>query len=212
MIIITGSGRSGTSIVTKLFHLCGKDIDGADNWTSDVRAGFEHPEIVAINKLIFEIIQKHECYGTSWINPTEANNIAKIMKTVLQHFSKKMKGKVIKDPLFSKTLPIWIAADCEIERVIVCERNPWIAAKSANETGRGFSPVTRYDLNQIAVEFMARIQHLKHCETQYKIPFNYIRYENLAKDFKSLMSVLPDYNEEQIDEVLKDNIKMSKRQ
>jgi len=212
MIIITGSGRSGTSIVTKLFNLCGHDIDNVSNWVSEARAGLEHPEIVAVNKIMFEIISKNEYYGTDWIVPSDIKKIVDVIGPVLQYFSKRMKGKVIKDPLFSKTLPVWVAAGCNIERVIVCERNPWIASKSASETARGFSPVNKYNSNQIAVEFMARIEHMKFCEKEFKIPFHYIQYENLAVDFKKLFLSLYKADEKKLDKILLDNITMSKRQ
>lgn len=211
MIIVTGSGRSGTSIVTKLLSACGEDVDEVKTWTDDARAGMEHPEIVAINKLIFEMVQKHECYGTDWLSPLDVKKVVDITKTVLAHFDKKFDGKIVKDPLFSKTLPVWILAGCNIETVIVCERDPWIAAKSASETGRGFSPVTRYNSNQIAIEFMARQYHLKYIDKKANTRFYYIQYENLAKDFKVVAKNLFGIKDEKIDKILKDNIKMSER-
>ena len=119
MIIITGSGRSGTSIVAKIFSLCKIDLDNVDKWHDEVRAGLEHPEVVAINKLMFEANRKGQYYGTDWLNMAETKKIAKIFKPILLDYSKKLKGKVIKDPLFSKTLPVWIESGAEIEQVFL---------------------------------------------------------------------------------------------
>jgi hypothetical protein len=50
VIIITGSGRSGTSFLAKLYIELGVDIGG--QWYPEISAGFEREVIVSINKAI----------------------------------------------------------------------------------------------------------------------------------------------------------------
>lgn len=50
MIIITGPGRSGTSVVAQLYRELGFDPGG--QWSSSVRAGWEAPDIVEMNEAI----------------------------------------------------------------------------------------------------------------------------------------------------------------
>ena len=50
MIVITGPGRSGTSFLAALYRELGFDPGG--RWESDVRAGLEHRDVVALNLIV----------------------------------------------------------------------------------------------------------------------------------------------------------------
>jgi len=50
MIIITGPGRSGTSVVARLYRELGFDPGG--QWDPSIRAGLEEPDITEVNNLI----------------------------------------------------------------------------------------------------------------------------------------------------------------
>lgn len=48
MLIITGTGRSGTSALAEFCRQMGHDPGG--NWRDDINAGMEDPEVIAINR------------------------------------------------------------------------------------------------------------------------------------------------------------------
>lgn len=50
MIVITGPGRSGTSVLAHLYKQLGFDPGGA--WSAEVQAGFEDPDVVELNDAI----------------------------------------------------------------------------------------------------------------------------------------------------------------
>src|SRR5438034_4901812 len=50
MIIVTGPGRSGTSLVAAVYRELGLDPGGT--WYPEIRAGFEDPEVIEVNKRI----------------------------------------------------------------------------------------------------------------------------------------------------------------
>jgi hypothetical protein len=54
MLIITGPGRSGTSVIAQMYKELGFDPGG--EWFEDVRAGLEDPEIVRLNEDILRAL------------------------------------------------------------------------------------------------------------------------------------------------------------
>lgn len=54
MIIITGPGRSGTSVIAQVYARAGIDPGGV--WEPSVRAGMEDPEIYALNRKILDAL------------------------------------------------------------------------------------------------------------------------------------------------------------
>jgi len=52
MIVITGPGRSGTSVIALIYRELGFDPGG--KWLAQVNAGFEAPEVVKLNNAIIE--------------------------------------------------------------------------------------------------------------------------------------------------------------
>ena len=54
MILITGPGRSGTTVLALLYRELGFDPGGV--WRDDTRSGLEDPEIVALNEAIIDAV------------------------------------------------------------------------------------------------------------------------------------------------------------
>lgn len=54
MIVITGPGRSGTSVLARLYDALGFDIGGT--WNDEIRAGLEDKPVVDLNKAILEYL------------------------------------------------------------------------------------------------------------------------------------------------------------
>jgi hypothetical protein len=48
MIIITGTGRSGTSYIAKFMHKLGLNVLGSNVWLDDKKAGYEHDVIIPV--------------------------------------------------------------------------------------------------------------------------------------------------------------------
>jgi len=63
MIIITGPGRSGTSVIARLYQELGFDPGGA--WIPKVNAGLESPDIVAVNDAIIKELGIETLLGNS---------------------------------------------------------------------------------------------------------------------------------------------------
>ncbi len=81
MIIISGTGRSGTSFLGKLYVELGFSVAGADVWRPDGYAGVESPEV---NELLAEIMQ-------DLVVPLNSNKIFRLMFS----FGKRVVGKKI---------------------------------------------------------------------------------------------------------------------
>ncbi len=54
MIVITGPGRSGTSVLARIYNELGFDIGGT--WDDEIRAGLEDKPVVDLNKAILEYL------------------------------------------------------------------------------------------------------------------------------------------------------------
>ena len=54
MIVITGPGRSGTSLIGEIYERLGFNPGGS--WSDDNNAGREAPEVVEENKLLLRLL------------------------------------------------------------------------------------------------------------------------------------------------------------
>jgi hypothetical protein len=133
VIVITGSGRSGTSVLSLLYKELGFDPGG--NWIPEARAGLEHGDFWKFNnKLAAEI-------GATMLHPPKrlrdkpaapAKSRVRLARwdrldAVVETHGARMvelakKTPVVKDPRFIWTLPIWLAAGAEIDHVVITVR------------------------------------------------------------------------------------------
>ena len=133
MKIITGMHRSGTSLVGKLFHDAGADMGNPDNfyrpdkWNPE--GYYEQPDIHALNMpLINGPWWKFAYYrlpSTDTILRRSAKFEDQIRKTAGSY-----EGKIVKETRFCLTLPAWQRYDTEVDRVLICLRDPIQVAKS----------------------------------------------------------------------------------
>ena len=189
MNIVTGSGRSGTSYITQILAKCGADFSGDLKWHEKHRAGLENPEIVEMNKIMFSINNKTKPYANEWLLPHEEEKVLRIMAPIFKYMNDTYKSKWIKDPLFSKTLQVWDKGGLEVENLVLCLRDPFDSAQSANTTSKGFTPVGPYTMDQIYQEMLARNGNLfEFIDVNPDVPVYVIRYERMAQD---LMAVVP---------------------
>lgn len=186
MKIITGSGRSGTSFVAKIIDKLAP-LQGEYLWEEEVRAGMETKDIVDANKMLFSMNGKSEPYATDWLNKNEIVNALSNAGTLIRAVGDRYSNQWVKDPLFSKTLQVWIDAHVAVERVIICTREPFKSMQSAIASKRGFEPIDLFTPEQIETEMQARQGYLWDTILRFGISYDVIRYEHLPDD---LMVVL----------------------
>ncbi|MBT8763020.1 hypothetical protein KFV02_03645 [Desulfohalobiaceae bacterium Ax17] len=125
MIIVTGSGRSGTSFLCKVLMRCGCHFRGG--WDEKIKAGLEDPLIVHFNEELFKN------YGlntvTDFLSDEQVAELAYKYKIPLKKCAQQI--NFVKDPRFCKTLEVWLKAGAKVEFVIVCLRNISSVVKSA---------------------------------------------------------------------------------
>lgn len=171
MIIITGSGRSGTSILTYILFKLGCDFGKTQmNFSRIKNAGCETHEIVIINRKI--VPRVNSAHQDTWLSPRKRAERMSPHKETMIKLSKSI--KFVKDPRFSKTLESWIMAGANIDLVIICLRDPWDVAKSAKRTGGAISK--RFSVHEGHQEALARIGNLYYLLKKYNIPFVEVMY------------------------------------
>ena len=123
MLIIAGSGRSGTSAVAKLLHLSGVSVgrDLIDPDESNADGYFEERAVVEVNDAILRSAGLVEWFTTA----TRARIIdaarphAEAMRVLVAEAT-----PAWKDPRFSWTLEAWLPLFREPPRLVVCLRSP----------------------------------------------------------------------------------------
>jgi hypothetical protein len=133
VIVITGSGRSGTSALGLLYKELGFDPGG--NWIPEYRAGLEHGDFWKFNnKLAAEL-------GATMLHPPKKLRDVPVgagksrvrlaqwdrLPEVVEAHGDTMRrlaaeNPVVKDPRFLFTLPVWLAAGAAIEHVVITFR------------------------------------------------------------------------------------------
>lgn len=208
MHVVTGSGRSGTSFVSQILSELGAEFLGNLDWDKESRAGLENKEIVDINKLMFSINQLNHPHAIDWLTPKQKDHCLNVLTPMIEYIDIKFDAKWIKDPLFTKTLDVWHSGGLKIETLVICTRNPWDMASSANKTSKGFSPVSPYDLDQIHSEMNARAGNIRWIAESRGIEYIVVRYEHMAEDIVEMaLSVFPGIEIEVINKLISDKWK-----
>jgi len=107
MIYITGIGRSGTSLLARLFLRNGYKI--IDNWVDSHRMGHEDREVYLLNDRLLKL-RRQGCKKLSASFRTQIERLGSAWE-------------VIKDPRFLETLRFWQEV-YPVEKVFVCLRDP----------------------------------------------------------------------------------------
>jgi len=153
MWIITGTGRSGTSLVCQLLARAGADFGPTDRLqpadAANPRGYFEHQEVNALNiSLLLGDLARPQLLLTPPETRTQrflataqramyplpipdrllhrrATRQASQIETICHDYRRRF----IKDPRFSRTISVW-QHYCDIEGVIFCYRHPAQVAES----------------------------------------------------------------------------------
>lgn len=164
MHVITGVGRSGTSFIAELFHNSG--IEDMGSYMPEIDAGYEHPDIVRINKRMI---------SDFWGSDSDKEELIQVADSL----------KICKDPRFMATLPRWVVAGANIESVILCLRDYDEIIDNSNKTKagwlaffEGWDELSMKDLCRImndAIEVFCDKEHIKMNCINFK-DINYPKY------------------------------------
>jgi hypothetical protein len=209
MIVITGPGRSGTSVLARLYQELGFDPGG--QWHPEVNAGLEAPAVIAANTDIAADL------GMSFLRPrlsvpapaAPASRLVprgarrRIYRALARRTAPQLmdwsrfpeivdtyrdrlheladERAVVKDPRFSWTLPVWAAAGVPIEQVVVCLRD--LSAMSASREAAGH---TSFNGNDLRNGLVYAIGMTVTTVQDYALPHCILRFPDLLEDAASL--------------------------
>lgn len=121
LLIITGTGRCGTSFLASLCRECGQNPSGS--WDDSVNAGYEHPKVVKINEQV-------------WKNGGAGRKLLSAIKNI--------DNRVVKDPRFVRfghsILSAWAYARKDI-RVLLVTRDLDAVVQSMLKDRRRFCAI-----------------------------------------------------------------------
>lgn len=197
MIVITGTGRSGTSITAKIFKEAGLSIGKPSElqWYENINAGYEDKLTVDINK---HLIRNDA--GTHKYDKRTSYLLAPMMKGVAEHYP------VVKDPRFAFTLEAWLQAGAQIDLVVICMRSYAEVLRSARESNAGIEGAKDMTDEKIWDEFTKRIGRIVYWCNIYNVKYKILRYEHYLEDFPYFLGIKKElveklFHEKSIDSV-----------
>jgi hypothetical protein len=154
----------------QLFYAAGVDMGDpatffpADRWNPD--GYYEQSDVIAVNKALL-----HGPYGkfAYFFLPSTRTIMKRARKHAeqLKGIAQKYQGKAIKEPRFCLTLPAWVEHGAEIERLILCLREPIQVAQSIQRRDLG---LIRHGLYLWYTHNKTLLEHIGN------IPVWYVRY------------------------------------
>jgi hypothetical protein len=208
VLVVTGPGRSGTSLVAELYRELGFEPGG--RWNPKVRAGNEDSEIVDVNRRIAKAlgmgryedrrrrrrsvtkklrraVRRRRLRAPRLDAPLDWSRFSSTVERfgpTLRHLADS--HAVVKDPRFAWTLRVWAAAGANIEHVLVCIRSldAMVASRiAAGMTGHASEQVVRN----------AIVYHVGLCMTalhDYGLEYNVVRFPDFAKQPETLYAAM----------------------
>ena len=175
MILICGSGRSGTSAVARLVHEAGisvgNDLIEPDEFNAE--GYFEERLVVMMNDALLNDVGLHRWFSVA--SRAEILSAARARGDMMRRIAADA-TPAWKDPRFSWTLEAWMELLPEPPRVIVCLRSPdEVVASTLRYYGLGGDEPTR------AVEHTWRTQYERLLEV-----IDEYRLDALSMDFGAL--------------------------
>jgi hypothetical protein len=133
MQILTGMHRSGTSLAARLLQQAGADLGDpagfypANRWNPD--GYFELNDIIWLNRRLLHGLLGRFAY---FYVPSEdtMRRRGRNLTDKLQEADRRFAGKLLKDPRFTITAPIWEENGVKIEKLLICIREPMEVADS----------------------------------------------------------------------------------
>ncbi len=188
MIIISGPGRSGTSVLAKIYDNLGFQVPGRWNDRKNVNAGYEALDVSQLNqKMVIEVGGAHPAQTPTWIDWTKQGKVAEGNKAAMLELE--VKHRVLKDPRFCITARLWQMAGVKIDFVAICTRQ--LEAMRLSRVRMNNVPANAAIHNAYAYE----VGLLVSACVDYQIPFSVLRFPTFLQDPDRLHSALrfPDY-------------------
>lgn len=133
MQILTGMHRSGTSLAARLLQRAGADLGDpagfypANRWNPD--GYFERNDIILLNRRLLHGWLGRFMYFYVPSDETMRRR-GRRMAASLQETGRSYAGKLLKDPRFTVTAPVWEENGVLIEKFLICIREPIEVADS----------------------------------------------------------------------------------
>lgn len=164
-IMVTGTGRSGTTFLTRLFLQAGYDcgnlsLDSIGKQNKPVGGGLEHLGFNKVNNAIRKDL-------------SENKSIAEIADSR----EEEMKGPwpaVVKNPAFLATWPVWEKANIRPRHMFLCVRDHKATMKSAEQT-------TTWNTKNLSMLYLRFHKIFLYCLSQ-DIPYTVVHYPRIGQD------------------------------
>jgi hypothetical protein len=204
MIVITGPGRSGTSVIARLYQELGFDPGGI--WHPEVNAGLEAPEVIAANtdigvdlgmsflrprlavpaaiapasRLVPRHLRQAAYRMVARRRPPQLLDWTKFADTVDRYRDRLQSlaavREVVKDPRFCWTLPVWAAAGAPIDHVVICLRD--LSAMEASREAAGHS---WFSADSLRNGLVYAVGLLMTCVHEYALPYSILRFPDFLE-------------------------------
>jgi len=167
MLIITGTGRCGTSVLAKFCRAVGYDPGGA--WYEPVHAGYEHPKVVAINQAILNNLEAGTFRPDDYRKPIRG-----------------IEARVVKDPRFlghPSVLSTWHAHREDLSVLLLCRDADEIAASFDRHPTWFHWPGDTSRIYVRFYEFVLRVAELG-------IPFRVLHFPSFLDQYQAVATAL----------------------
>jgi hypothetical protein len=195
MIVITGPGRSGTSVLAAVYKELGFDPGGV--WVERTRAGLEDQRFFSLNN------QMAAQLGMTMLKRLPKAAAAADEEAVFQPadwdllddvvarnrdsmLALARETEVVKDPRFSYLLPVWLAAGAAIDHVVITTRD--LEAMVASRLAAG---QTELSAPQLRNSLVYAIGVVTAAVLDGEVPHTWLRFPDFLQDPAALYDVLP---------------------
>ncbi len=184
MLIITGTGRCGTSLLAQLCRELGYERGIAGGWDQEINAGWENRDCVQINNKLHELYQQRR--------------LQEALEGELAEQIKDFKPKVVKDPRFVRhpgVLRTWATLRQDL-RVVIPYRDIRATVRSSREVF-----ATRIDwwrttsegeqIARLHADLLNAVQVM--CEL--RVPFRFVYFPEILTDYPQVHEALSQFGE-----------------
>jgi hypothetical protein len=186
MIIITGSGRSGTSAVARLIHEAGIDVgrDLIEADESNAEGYFEERPVIELNDHILKDVGMDEWFAVA---------SREELLTAARARGDEMRALAVnatpawKDPRFCWTLEAWMEVLPSKPRVIVCLRSP---AEVVASTLRYYGQVSDEARRHVEHRWNAEYERLLEIIGEYRLDAMTVEFSELNRRRKHVAASL----------------------
>jgi hypothetical protein len=196
MIVITGPGRSGTSVLAAVYKELGFDPGGT--WVERTSAGLEDPRFFSLNNRVaaqLGMTMLKRLPKAAAAAPDEEVTFQparwELLEEVVAHNREAMlelarETEVVKDPRFSYLLPVWLAAGAAIGHVVITTR-----AMEAMVASRLAAKQTELSPSEVRNSLTYAIGVISTTVIDHEIPHTWLRFPDFLEDHAALYDVLP---------------------